>query len=285
MVRISSRVAHMKWLLSICCCMMPHMHALFTTYQAYQAYEQGNVQTAVELFGACAAQNQHDWHSLYNLGTIALNQEQYTEAIKHFEKVLELQPEHDSARERLTYARRRAEEQQQKKEQQQKQDQQKKSESEQQSSPQKSSDESSPNQQDEQNQKQNRSDNSSKSDIEEKNQAQSENAAQQQSTPSQKERSENTSSQLNNAQKSGNEQSTQQQQQNSPAPACKQQDCDQPGNNAAAADLLEQQLSKSEQQLLHATDEIDREAQKQLLYRALVQDHKEGNAKTTRHNW
>lgn len=276
MVRISMCVARMKWLLSICCCVMPRTHTLFTTYQAYQTYEQGNVQKAVELFGSCVAQNPHDWYSLYNLGTIALNQEHYTEAIKHFEKALELQPEHDSTRERLAYARRREQERQKQEEQQQ----QKKSESEQQSSPQTSSDESSPNQHDSQSQSQDKRNNSPSNDDQQKDQPQPQDAGQQQSPSSQQQQPENAASpQHNTAHNAENERGAQQQQ-NSAAPASGQQ-----GNDSATADLLEQQLSKSEQQLLYATDEIDREAQKQLLYRTLVQDHKESNAKTARHNW
>lgn len=102
--------------------------AYFTNYRAYEAYAADDAARARECFGACAARSSHDWRALYNLGTIAFNQQDYADAIKHFDKALEINAQCDEARTRRDRAaellKKREQEEQQKKqdEQQRKQD-------------------------------------------------------------------------------------------------------------------------------------------------------------------
>lgn len=77
---------------------------LFASYHAHAAYASGDRSHARALFTRIAVDDPHDWRALYNLGTIALQDKAYADAIMHFDKVLELAPDNDSARERRAQA-------------------------------------------------------------------------------------------------------------------------------------------------------------------------------------
>ena len=83
------------WCLVIIIVMGIHFPAssYFNLYRACQAYERNDVNGARELFGATAACDTKNWKALFNLGTIALNEQEYEDAIKYFDKVLEIRPD------------------------------------------------------------------------------------------------------------------------------------------------------------------------------------------------
>lgn len=95
------------------------------TWSAYQAYQAGDVEQAKQLFVDAVITDQQDWRALFNLGTIALNQEQYDDAVCHFEKTIVLNPDHEESRRRLEIAKKMRDQKKQE-EQKKNQDQEKK---------------------------------------------------------------------------------------------------------------------------------------------------------------
>src|SRR5574338_202869 len=83
-------VLHCIGILFLIPCSM--VHAIFDSYRAHQLYQSGKNAEATAIFSALVAHNTKDWRSLYNLGSIALSDAQYEQAVAHFNKVLELQP-------------------------------------------------------------------------------------------------------------------------------------------------------------------------------------------------
>lgn len=104
-------------------CATNEVEAAFARYYAHQAYERGDVEDALATLGSIAMAHPDDWRAFFDLGTITLQRAMYDDAVRHFERVVQLKPDNAEAQERLRIARDRdvAEKKRQKMEQQQKQ--------------------------------------------------------------------------------------------------------------------------------------------------------------------
>lgn len=126
MVWIGSRMGIMKQVRVIGCiigCSVGSLGAFFDMYYVHKAYAEGHYDAARDACARIAIDNPDDWRALYNLGTFALQDKQYADALLHFDKVLALQPDNTLASERRALAQRLYDEEQQKKQQQQESDQ------------------------------------------------------------------------------------------------------------------------------------------------------------------
>ncbi len=114
--------------LLLCVLLLPHTSApLFDAWRAQNAYSTGDVAAAKQFYTGLLQNNYQDWQSLFNLGTIAFNEKAYEDAVGHFSKVLEFQPDHAQAKERLAAAKKALEQKkEQEKQQKDKQDQEEK---------------------------------------------------------------------------------------------------------------------------------------------------------------
>lgn len=99
---------------------LPDTYTFFDTWSAYKSYEAGDTEQAQEKFATVIINNPQEWRALYNLGTIALNEQLYDDAVCHFEKTVAINPDHAQARERLEIARKLRDEQKEQERQQQK---------------------------------------------------------------------------------------------------------------------------------------------------------------------
>lgn len=98
----------------------PAVQACFLSYRGAQAYAAGDAEKARTLLGAAVARNNQDWRSLVNLGTISFNEQNYHDALKHFDAALALNDQCQEARERRELARKLLEEQEKNKQEQEK---------------------------------------------------------------------------------------------------------------------------------------------------------------------
>jgi tetratricopeptide (TPR) repeat protein len=146
-------------------------YGYFATYQAQQAYARNDVQKARECLGAAVACDTNNWRALFNLGTIALNECEYVDAIKHFDKVLEINPHLQEARDRrdaadkLQKEKDRAEEEKQKQEQNKKQQQEQAQDNQKQEDEQKASDKQQENEKDHKGQEEHQTESQGKSET------------------------------------------------------------------------------------------------------------------------
>jgi len=285
-------------------------YPLFDEYRAYREYVSGNIDAARARFGQAVIHDSTNWRSLYNLGTIALNAEEFAEAERHFQRVVELQPDNMAAQERLELARKKRREAEEK---QRSEEHEKKAEEEQKKQSDSASTEASKNNGARQEGEQKSHDGSSDADTQDSSQSRDSDVSSQKGT------NQNTQSRQTPAPQS--KQHTSDQKQDTSAPSeikgqeCKELDSKQ---SASKGDAAQQQsggqrqsqeqeaykragskeetvsvqmmqeiaeLSAEEKQLLAHSDAADHEAQKQLVYYATQRAQEKNDVRTKKNRW
>lgn len=274
------------------------VHAIFDAYRAQQLHHAGAVDEAKKVYAQQVVADFHDWRALYNLGTIALNQKQYADAVADFEKVVTLQPDNQEARRRLEIARKLRDEEKKKeedpslrqgsggqgneKEDQNKQEQQDKQDQQQQNKDQQSQESSQKNSQEQQHEQQNNNDQSDQEKIRNKKD---------EKRDQQKNRDQNSESNDPQSQEKFQKSSPEQSEKQQESAAAQQQQAEQKKRleQAAAeraAQKAEQNKKFSKQDLfaLQELDKIDKQVQKEMVrYAVSSQASEEQHA--ARKNW
>lgn len=278
-----------------------YAYPFFDAYNAYTNYQTGAVDTAEEQYASLAANNLSDWRPLYNLGTIALNKQNYPDAVTHLEKALTLDPENKIIQERLAIAKKLRDAQ---KQQQQNQDSQNQnSQNQQDSQKQESSSKSSKQQEQKQNEQQSkeREQRSQQTDQEKANKANEQKG--------QADRKEQEKQQANNANNNQQRGDAQEKSESSRQNGQQEREKDNANNNAeqqrqepmhgtshqketqttqkkiAQAQALanDTRFSQEEKKFMEQLDKLDKQGQQQMLALALAPSQAEQQFQD--HNW